>query len=97
MTDKPNQSEQIPPAKITVSDPGIAPYIFFEGAASFGFLNGIVNVTLAAGRHLLKDGTPISDVVAVAHLRCNVVAATDLRNALDSALLLAAKPEGGAH
>jgi hypothetical protein len=97
MTDKSDQPEQVPPTKVTVTDPGIAPYIFFEGAATFGFSNGIVNVTLAAGRHLLKEGTPISDVVAVAHLRCNVAAATDLRNALDSALLLAAKPEGSAH
>jgi hypothetical protein len=97
MADNPDKREQVVPAKITVTDTGIAPYIFFEGAASFGFVNGIVNVTLAAGRHLLKDGVPVSDVVAVAYLRCNVMAATDLRNALDSAILLAAKPEGGAH
>jgi hypothetical protein len=39
--------EQITPAK-TVTDTGIAPYIFFEGAPNFGFANGVVNVTLAA-------------------------------------------------
>ena len=95
--DKPDKPEQVAPAKITITDTGIAPCIFFEGAVTFGFANGIVNVTLAASRHLMKDGTPVSDLVAVAHLRCNAVAALDLRNALDNALLLAAKTEGRAH
>jgi hypothetical protein len=47
VTDKPCKPEQITPAK-TVTDTGIAPYIFFEGAPNFGFANGVVNVTLAA-------------------------------------------------
>jgi hypothetical protein len=47
VTDKPDKPEQITPAK-TVTDTGIAPYIFFEGAPNFGFANGVVNVTLAA-------------------------------------------------
>jgi hypothetical protein len=47
VTDKPGKPEQITPAK-TVTDTGIAPYIFFEGAPNFGFANGVVNVTLAA-------------------------------------------------
>jgi hypothetical protein len=45
VTDKPDKPEQITPAK-TVTDTGIAPYIFF--APNFGFANGVVNVTLAA-------------------------------------------------
>ncbi len=97
MPDKPDKPEQFAPAKITVTDTGIAPYIFFEGAPNFGFANGIVNITLAATRHLIKDGAAFSDIVAVAHLRCNPIAALELRNALDSALLLAAKTEGTAH
>jgi hypothetical protein len=88
VTDKPDKPEQITPAKITVTDTGIAPYIFFEGAPNFGFANGVVNVTLAATRHLIKDGAPFSDIVAVAHLRCNPLSALELRNALDSALCL---------
>jgi hypothetical protein len=35
VTDKPDKPEQITPAKITVTDTGIAPYIFFEGAPDF--------------------------------------------------------------
>ena len=84
------------PAKLTVTDTGMAPYIYFEGAPNFGFTNGIINVTLAANRHLLTDGAPVRDAVATAHLRCNVLAALELRNALDAALLLAAQPHGGA-
>src|SRR4029453_6514907 len=67
VTDKPDKPEQITPAKITVTDTGIAPYIFFEGAPNFGFANGVVNVTLAATRHLIKDGAPFSDLVSRLH------------------------------
>jgi hypothetical protein len=73
------------------------PFIFFDGAPNFGFANGTVNVTLAAARHLVKDGVSMTDAVAVAHLRCNIPAAIELRAALDSALLLAAKAGGAAH
>jgi hypothetical protein len=85
------------PKKPTVTDTGTAPYIYFDGAPNFGFTNGVINVTLAANRHLLRDGAPVTDIVATAHLRCNVPAAIELRNALDAALLLAARTHGGAH
>jgi hypothetical protein len=97
MANKPDKPEQVTPPKITVTDTGIAPFVFFEGAPNFGFLNGVVNVTLATTKHLIKDGVAVSDIVAVAHLRCNIPAALELRGALDSALLLAAKTEGAAH
>ena len=93
MSDAP---EKLDPPKLTVTDTGIAPYIYFEGAPNFGFTNGIIAVTLAANRHLLRDSAPVRDVVATAHLRCNVPAALELRNALDAALLLAARPQGSA-
>jgi hypothetical protein len=82
--------------KLTVTDTGMAPYIYFEGAPNFGFVHWIINITLAANRHLLRDSAPVTDAVAIAHLRCNVPAAIELRNALDAALLLAAPPQGGA-
>jgi hypothetical protein len=83
MANKPDKPEQVTPPKITVTDAGIAPFVFFEGAPNFGFVNGVVNVTLAASRHLIKDGAVVSDIVAVAHLRCNIPAALELRGALD--------------
>jgi hypothetical protein len=97
MPDMPENPVPTAPPRLTVTDTGIAPYIYFEGAPNFGFANGIVTVTLAANRHLLRDGAPVADVVATAHLRCNVPAAIELRNALDGALLLAARTHGGAH
>ena len=75
-----------------VTDERSAPFIFFDGAPSFGVNGGIISVTLAATRLLSDvDHTVTKDVVAVAHLRCSVQAATDLRNSLDKALLLQAR------
>jgi hypothetical protein len=97
MPDMPESPVPTGPPRLTVTDTGIAPYIYFEGAPNFGFSNGIVTVILAANRHLLRDGAPVTSVVATAHLRCNVPAAVELRIALDGALLLAARTHGGAH
>jgi hypothetical protein len=90
MTDNPKRDTP----RLTVADAGQAPFIFFEGAPNFGFTNGVVNVTLAAARHLVKDGASVTEAVAVAHLRCSIPAAMELRAAIDGALLLAAKPTG---
>jgi hypothetical protein len=61
----PDMPENPVPTRLTT---GIAPYIYFEGAPNFGFANGIVTVTLAANRHLLRDGAPVTDIVATAYL-----------------------------
>ena len=53
-------------------------------------------MTLAATRHLM-EGAVASDIVAVGYLRCNIPPAIELRNALDSAILLGTKREGKAH
>ena len=92
MADKPDKPAQV--RKVTITDAGIAPFLFFEGAPNFGFRSGVVNVTLVAARHIIKEGAASSDIVAVAYLRCTIPAAIELRNALDSALLLATKTEG---
>ncbi len=91
MVDDPVHPGNVASTKATVSDPGNAPFIYFEGVASFGYNGGVVNLTLATARHLMTDGTAASDLIAVAHLRCNIAAATELRNTLDQALLLAVK------
>ena len=81
---------------IPVSDTPHAPFIFYEGAIAFGFTNGVINLTLNANRTWAGvDGAVVNDQVVVAYLRGNVQAAVSLRQALDSALLLAAPtPEG---
>jgi hypothetical protein len=95
MPNAPEKSDPTATPSLTVTDTGIAPYVYFEGAPNFGFGNGIISITLAANRHLLRDGAPVTDAIAIAHLRCNVPAAIELRSALDAALLLAARPRGG--
>jgi hypothetical protein len=80
---------------VVVVDAPHAPIIYFDGAPNFGNNNGIVNVTLATSRHLGNAaGGVTSDVLAVAHLRCTVQAAINLRKAIDDALLLGAPVDG---
>lgn len=97
MTKQSNVPKAEAQAGLTVKDAIHAPIVYFDGAPNFGNVNGVVNITLAASRHL-ADGTNIaSDVIAVAYLRCSIQAAIDLRSAIDNALLLGAKPAGQAH
>lgn len=94
MTDDPNtHTEQIP--VIEVHDVPHAPYIFYEVAPAFGFTNGIVNITLSANRTWVGPNGIVNEQVVVAYLRGNVQAALSLRQAIDSALLLAAPAAGG--
>ncbi len=95
MTDDPATSEH--KAGIVVTDPNHAPIIYFDGAPNFGNNNGVVNVTLAASRHMIQGDQIAFDVVAVAFLRCNVGAAIALREALDKALLIGMPTEGNAN
>ena len=86
---KPNKPKaHAEPAPLIVKDVHHAPIIYFEGAPNFGNNHGIVNVTLAAARHVLAGDQIASDVIAVAYLRCSATAAMALRQALDDALLL---------
>jgi uncharacterized membrane protein len=100
MADSPDTRPAHNPGKeITVKDAAHAPVIYFEGVPTLGFNNGIMNLMLAVGLVLpTSDGNTLTEPVAVAHLRCNVVAAIALKDALDKVLLLATPtPEGKAH
>ncbi|KIZ41591.1 MULTISPECIES: hypothetical protein [Rhodopseudomonas] len=66
-----------------------APIIFFEFCPTLGNNNGLINIMLAAGIVLPTASTATNVVpVAVAHLRCSSIAAKQLRDALDKALLM---------
>ena len=72
-----------------------APFLYFDNAPAFGYLNGIVRITLEAGRDMPTPGqTVASDRVIVAHLRMNIPAALSLKAAIDGALLLATPAAG---
>jgi hypothetical protein len=72
-----------------------APIIFFEVCPTFGNNGGLVNLMLATGLiEAAPHGKVASRVKAVAHLRMTVAAAVNLRDTLDRALALGAKPDG---
>jgi hypothetical protein len=71
-----------------------APFLYFDGAPTFGCHNGIVNVTLDAVRFMVAEQQARQDRVVVAHLRMSVPAALLLKDAIEKALLLAAPAAG---
>lgn len=83
-----------PSAKTTtplIKNVPTAPFVIFDGAPVFGHQNGLVELTLTGRALGLKsDQTVGCDLVAVAHLRCSLQAAANLRDALDKALAMAA-------
>ncbi len=97
--DKPSVIETIPSVQGSISAIGSAnaPFIYFENVPFYGFLNGVGQVTMEAGRIFGADanGKVILDRVIVAHLRGNIPAIRSLRAALDGILLMAEpKPPG---
>jgi hypothetical protein len=94
--DRPKSSA--PDVVISVADIPHAPFVFYDGAPSFGYVNGVINITLAAGRSWVgSDGKIVNDHVVTAYLRGNVVAAINLRDSLDKAILLAQQTPGPAN
>jgi hypothetical protein len=81
---------------IAVKDAASAPVIYFDFVPTFGFNNGVVNLMLAVGLVMpTTDGGALTESAAVAHLRCNVPAAVQLRDTINKALLLAAPTSEG--
>lgn len=80
-----------------VRDLPAAPIIFFEFCPTLGNNQGLINIMLAAGI-VMPTASSATDVVpvAVAHLRCSTAAATQLRDAINKALLMGApiEPQG---
>jgi hypothetical protein len=74
-----------------------APFIYFEDAPAFGHRNGVIRITLTAGRDIpLPPAVEAGhDWVVVCHLRMSVFAALSLKSAIDRALLLGAPVASG--
>ena len=89
MVDNPDpRAEKVP---VSISDTSHAPFIYFENAPAFGFMSGVVNITLSANRtYAGPEGAVVNEQIVVAYLRGNISAALNLRQAIDKALLLAA-------
>lgn len=85
MTDKPGAAEVFVP----IRDLPAAPIIYFEFCPTLGNNAGLINIMLATGLVMPAGGSTTEIVpVAVAHLRCSAAAATQLRDAIDKALLI---------
>ena len=83
--------------KITFADDPHAPFIFFDGVPNSGAMEGVVTITLSAQAMLPNDGQTHVNVrhLAVAYLRCNRKAALALKKAIDNALFIGTRTEGG--
>lgn len=83
----------LPPVRIPVlseSGSAHAPFLYFEEAPTLGYMNGIIRITLEAGRQYSPTlGEVVTDRVVVAYLRTNIQGALALKAAIESALLLA--------
>lgn len=75
-----------------IKNAATAPVIFVDSAPTYGALNDVVEITLAA-RLLMprSDGQVAVELAAQAHLRCSVAGALALRQAIDSALDMVSK------
>jgi hypothetical protein len=77
-----------------VADTPHAPFIFFESAPTFGVMNGVLNITLAATRTVIGPDGILTDHVVIAYLRGNVPAMLSLKGAIEGAMLLGTAADG---
>jgi hypothetical protein len=104
VTDEPDKTivENIPSVAGNISAVASAntPFVYFEEAIFYGFVNGVGKVALTTNRLIAAapDGSVLTDKVLVAHLVGNLPAIRALRATLDGILLMAEpKPEGPAN
>jgi hypothetical protein len=74
-------------------DRGSAPFIYTDGSAAFGVMNGAIQIELAS-RVLIPrmDGGLDVKFVTTGHLRCSPAAAKLIREAIDGALKMLEQP-----
>lgn len=71
-----------------------APLVYFDIVGAHGIMNGTVQIELAARvLHPLPDGSVEIKFVSCGRLRCNAVAAANLRGAIDAALKMTESPQ----
>jgi hypothetical protein len=63
-----------------------APFIYFDGVASYGVSSGAIQIELAADVIIPGELDAKTDVVMTAHLRCTPAAAISLQQALNKIL-----------
>ena len=94
MTDQPPAK----PSDLTYEDTGAAaPLVYFDIVGAYGTMNGSIEIELATRILVPKsDGSTEVKFISSGRLRCTQNAATNLRNALDSALKMLEQPQANA-
>ena len=94
MTDQPTAK----PGDLIYEDSGAAtPLVYFDIVGAYGTMNGSVEIELATRILVPKsDGSTEVKFISSGRLRCTQNAATNLRNALDSALKMLEQPQANA-
>jgi hypothetical protein len=76
---------------LTLLAPQAAPFVYFDGVATYALCAGAVQVELIANILCPSDqGTAVAKSVMTAHLRCSPTAAVALRDALNGVLAMLA-------
>src|SRR5450631_3720383 len=84
MTDEP--SPKRPGIKIAPGSSEAAPFIYCDGVATFGAMNGIIQLELASNTIVPEDAGIKTVVLITAHLRCSASAAARIRDTITRAL-----------
>lgn len=88
MADDTNEVPEVPGIKLAPGSSERAPFIYFDGAATFGTNSGAIQIELAANT-LVPEGKGVRiDVLVTAHLRCSPGAAMGLRDAIEKSLAM---------
>ena len=94
MTDQPTTK----PGDLVYEDTGAAaPLVYFDIVGAYGTMNGSIEIELATRILVPKpDGSTEVKFISSGRLRCTQNAATNLRNAVDSALKMLEQPQANA-
>ena len=86
-----------PPEQQVFRDPDTAPFVYFDGATTYGVLSGTVQIELVS--RIVRPGpnsTTSTEFITTGRLRCSPNAAASLREALNKALQSLQQPGQGA-
>ncbi|MGO9390518.1 hypothetical protein [Rhodoblastus sp.] len=94
MTEESNKMPRIPTPPLSQIGSATAPFVYFEGAPTFGFDGAIGNITLEALTHVATEDRIVSERRVVAHLRMSAKGLASLKQAIESIELMANPSRG---